>query len=255
MLAEHFRLHHFGEAENGVERRAQLVAHLREEARLGNVGGFGALARFVGNGFGLFQFADQRVFFRARFQRRQRGRIQAIGQHREIALRGHRHDGEDVVAQRALQREVERDRRGDRKRRGEGRDRQARGQHAGNRDHQQHDEQHEGARAFVGADRMNQNEHPGQTVEQIEHDEAEAPGARPNGGHRQLEELPAFGDDDGVNDQHRRSPGAGRDRAGPQARQEADGGDQQQDHQRGGQTVLRVLAQQLVVEGRAGAAG
>ena len=31
--------------------------------------------------------------------------------------------------------------------------------------------------------------------------------------------------------------------------------DQQQDHQRGGQPVLRVLAQQLVVEGGAGAAG
>ncbi len=72
--------------------------------------------------------------------------------------------------------------------------------------------------------------------------------------HRQLEELPAFGDHDGVDHQHRRGPGAGGHRAGPQARQEADGGDQQQDHQRGGQAVLRVLAQQLVVEGGAGAA-
>ena len=37
--AENFALHHLGEAEDGVERRAQLVAHLREEARLGDVGG------------------------------------------------------------------------------------------------------------------------------------------------------------------------------------------------------------------------
>ena len=40
--AENLALHHFGKAEDGVERRAQLVAHLREEARLGDVGGFGA---------------------------------------------------------------------------------------------------------------------------------------------------------------------------------------------------------------------
>ena len=49
VLAEDFRLHHFGEAEDGVERRAQFVAHLREEARLRDVGGFRALARLVGD--------------------------------------------------------------------------------------------------------------------------------------------------------------------------------------------------------------
>src|SRR2546421_514850 len=35
---EHLALHHFGKPEDRVERRAQLVAHLREEARLGDVG-------------------------------------------------------------------------------------------------------------------------------------------------------------------------------------------------------------------------
>ena len=72
MRSENLVLHHFGEAENGVERRAQFVAHLREEARLGDVGGLGAVARFVGNGLGLFQFADQHVLFGARLQRLQR---------------------------------------------------------------------------------------------------------------------------------------------------------------------------------------
>ena len=72
MRAENFALHHFGEAENGVERRAQFMAHLREEARLGDIGGFGAVARFVGNRFGLFEFADQHVLLGARLQRRQR---------------------------------------------------------------------------------------------------------------------------------------------------------------------------------------
>ena len=40
--AEHFRLHDLGEADDGVERRAQLVAHIGEEARLRLVGFFGA---------------------------------------------------------------------------------------------------------------------------------------------------------------------------------------------------------------------
>ena len=40
-------------------------------------------------------------------------------------------------------------------------------------------------------------------------------------------------------------------RPAPEAGQEADGRDQQQDRERGGQPVLRELAQQFVVEGRA----
>ena len=38
MRAEQLGLHHFGEAEDGVERRAQFVAHRRQEARLGEIG-------------------------------------------------------------------------------------------------------------------------------------------------------------------------------------------------------------------------
>ena len=72
MRAEHLALHHFGEAENGVERRAQLVTYLREEARLGNVRRLGAVARLIRNRFRLFEFADQHVLFGARLQRRQR---------------------------------------------------------------------------------------------------------------------------------------------------------------------------------------
>ena len=152
MLAEHFRLHHFGEAENGVERRAQFVAHLREEARLGDIGGFGAAARFVGDRLGLFELADQRVLFGARHQRRQRGGVKPVGQQGEVALRGHRHGRRGCSrAGCPCRAKIERDRRGDRNRGGKHRHRQARGQHARHRDHQQHDEQHEGARAFIDA--------------------------------------------------------------------------------------------------------
>ena len=40
--AEHARLHDLGETDDGVERRAQLVAHIGEEFRLGLVGFLGA---------------------------------------------------------------------------------------------------------------------------------------------------------------------------------------------------------------------
>ena len=40
--AEHLGCHDLGEADDGVERRAQLVAHVGEEFRLGLVGVLGA---------------------------------------------------------------------------------------------------------------------------------------------------------------------------------------------------------------------
>src|SRR5262249_7873674 len=50
-------------------------------------------------------------------------------------------------------------------------------------------------------------------------------------------------------------PGASGDGADPEARQESDGADQQQDHQRRRQPVLREQPQQLGVEGRPRAGG
>ena len=45
--------HQVGEAEDGIQRGAQLVAHAGEEGALGAVGGFGSFARghqfFIGN--------------------------------------------------------------------------------------------------------------------------------------------------------------------------------------------------------------
>ena len=151
----------------------------------------------------------------------------------------------------ALEREIHRDHGGDRNGRGEHRDRQARGQHARHRDHEQHHEQHEGAGAFLDADRLDQVEHPGEPEEQIEHDEAQPPGLDVDLALRRRQELLALGDDDGVDHQHAGGPDAGGHRAGPQARQEADGRDQQQHHERGRQPVLREQAQELVVEDRA----
>ena len=66
MGAEQLRLHHFRKAENGVERRAQLVAHRGEEAGLREIGFLGAPARHVAVDLGLFEFGDQFVLFRSR---------------------------------------------------------------------------------------------------------------------------------------------------------------------------------------------
>ena len=55
-----------GKAENGVQRRAQLVAHIGEKRRLGGIGGLGleALAQRLVAGF--FEFARQILHFEAK---------------------------------------------------------------------------------------------------------------------------------------------------------------------------------------------
>ena len=123
--AENLALHHLGEAEDGIERRAQLVAHLCQEARLGDVGGFRAAARLVGDRLRLLELADQRVLFRARFQRRERRRVEPVGEQREVAFRGQRHHRQDVIVQCALEDEVKRDGDSDRQSERQHRDRQA----------------------------------------------------------------------------------------------------------------------------------
>ena len=99
MRAKNFALHHLGEAEDRVQRRSQLMAHLRQKARLGDVGGFGAVPRFVRDRLGLFEFADQRVLFGARFQRRQRRRMELMGEQGEIGFGGDRKQRERVIVE------------------------------------------------------------------------------------------------------------------------------------------------------------
>ena len=82
------------------------------------------MPRLVGDRLGLFEFADQRVLFGARFQRRQRRRMQAMGEQREIAFGGEREQRQHVIVEGAAQHEIERDRRRDRRGRRQRRDRQ-----------------------------------------------------------------------------------------------------------------------------------
>jgi hypothetical protein len=181
MATEDLALHHFGEAENGVQRCAQFMAHLREEARLGDIGGFGAVARFIGDGLGLFEFADQGVLLGAGFQCRERGRMQPLRQKREIAFGCDSQNGQHVVVEGAAQDEAQRDAERHWRGGGKGGNRQARGEHAGDRDHQQHQEHHQRIGDDVDAGRMHEDHRPRQAVEQVQKDKAQPPFMRAAG--------------------------------------------------------------------------
>ena len=216
---------------------------------------FRAPPRLVRDRLRLLELADQRVLLGAGLERRQRRRIEPVTQQRKVAFRRQRHDGKDVIVQRALAGEIQRDRNADRQRHGEDRDRQTRGQHARDRHHQEHDEQHEGARLLIAADRVDEDKGPRHAEEQIEQDEAQPPGAEIGGARRFFEKLPAGADDHEMDDQRAGGPHPGGERSGPQAGKKPDGDNQEQDHQRSRQAVLGELAQQFVVEDRPRAAG
>src|SRR5262249_33781345 len=99
---EYFSLHHLGKAKNGIEWRAQFVAHLGKKSRLGDVGSFCSPARFIGNRLRLLKFTNQRIFLRRRCQRRQRDEIKAMVKGGKISWGSKSNNREDVAAQRAL---------------------------------------------------------------------------------------------------------------------------------------------------------
>ncbi len=175
-------------------------------------------------------------------------------QQHEIAFGRERERGQDVIVERAAHRKAQRHRDRDRRGGGEGCDRQIGGQHARYCDHQQHQEHHQRFRDHVEHG-MDQDRHPAQAIEQVEHDEACPPGARRRGRGGLGQEAPAAADHRDVDAEHAGGPGRGRDRLHPQPEQHA-GGDHQQHHDIGGrQPRLRILAQHLGVEGRPGSAG
>ena len=108
--AEQLVLHHLGKAENGVERRAQLMAHLGEEPRLGDVGGFRMAARLVGFRLRLLEFADQRILLRARLQGGELGGVEPVGEQPEIAQRREREPRQHVAVHAARQQIIDGDR-------------------------------------------------------------------------------------------------------------------------------------------------
>ncbi len=122
--AEHARAHHVGEAHDSVQRRAQLVAHIGQEARLSGVKGLGLdLGRLQGGlahrlGGDVLHHADQPPIVRAQQAQRDvafrigggpkggaalsllEGRLQGLDQ--SGAVRGHRRRKQAVLQQHVL---------------------------------------------------------------------------------------------------------------------------------------------------------
>ena len=211
------------------------------------------MARLVGDRFRLFELADQRVLLGARFQRRERGGMQAVGEKGEIAFGGDREGRQQIIVELAADNEVERDRDRDRHGGGKGCDRQVRRQHARHCDHEQHQEHHQ--RAGEGAQRrVGQDRHPAESVEQVQQHEARAP--FPGRGQRRWlrEEADAGAHDRKVDADHADGPGGGRERLHPDAEQKARSDHEQHHDERCRHPGLRVLAQQFLVESRPGSA-
>ena len=93
MGAEQLGLHYLGEAEDGVERRAQLVAHRGEEARLGEVRFLGAVAGEVAVGLGALELGDELVLLGLQAEGLQRRHAEVAGEHHEIDQRAQRQHG------------------------------------------------------------------------------------------------------------------------------------------------------------------
>ena len=87
MRSEQLAFHDFRKAENGVERRAQFMAHRGEEAGFGEICLLGAAAGQIAVRLGLFEFGDQFVLFGLKRQRLERRSMQPPGNDHEIELR------------------------------------------------------------------------------------------------------------------------------------------------------------------------
>ena len=87
MRSEQFAFHDFGKAKNGVERRAQFMAHRGEEAGFGEICRLGAAAGQIAVCLGLFELGDQLVLFGLKRQRFERSPVQLPGNEHEIELR------------------------------------------------------------------------------------------------------------------------------------------------------------------------
>ena len=80
ILLDRFGAHRLGvddlrKAQNGVQRRAQFVAHIGEEFRLGAAGGFGAFARRIRSILGRLEFVDQSAAFLLQSKHALAGRV------------------------------------------------------------------------------------------------------------------------------------------------------------------------------------
>ena len=245
------RAHDLGEAENGVERGTQLVAHGGEEARLGEVGLLGARPRLVGDRFRLLELGDQRVLLGAELEHGDDGRVEPAHQPDEIDVHADRHGGHRPVERVVEQGEANDD--GDRHRQGAGIDD---GHHRGceqhaHRDDDQHRGEDEGVRRLALRVRADEGDgRPTDAVEELGGGDLGAPHRRLAVVARRPDELPAQADEDALGDEHRAEPDQKLARRRPEHGAHGDDDGEQRRGDGGGQLVPHEHQQQLVLEFR-----
>ena len=94
---EQLGLQHLGEADDRVERRAQLVAHRREELRFCDVGLLGVTPGLVRHLARFLELVDERVLLGLVHHRLELGAVELAGEEDEEDLGGDDDRGERVV--------------------------------------------------------------------------------------------------------------------------------------------------------------
>lgn len=229
---------------------AQLVAHRRQEARLGEIGFFRFPPGLVGIGVGRFQLRDQRVLFGAEGDGRDRADIETVGEEDEEQLRRRGHHGGGQAVHVGAAPEIGGD--ADHDRHDSGIDRH--GDRGGEHHRQRADDQQRRRDEDLGPGRIHlredqQHHRPTDAVEALRQREGPAPGPDRNLAHGLRQKAPAQNDDDHRGQQHRADPGRDPIDGHPEA---GGGGHGQRQNQRTDRAVHAVLGenpQQLVVEG------
>ena len=243
------RAHDLGKAEDGIERRAQLVAHGGEEAGLRLVRFLGARSRLVGNRLRLLELGDQSVLLRAEPDHGGDGGVRAAHQPDEIDIDADGHSRHGPIIGIIEEREADDDRGCHRQGAGiDDRHHWRREQHAHRDDDEKRgkDESMRRLAAAAGADKGDRR--PGKAVEELGGHHLGAPRKRASFLPRRPEELPAEADQEALGEEHRGEPEQQLRRRRPEHRTDRNDDGKQRCGDRRRQLVLGEEEKELVIE-------
>ena len=249
MRPEDLRAHDLGKAEDGVERRAELMAHGGEKAGLCLVRFLGARSRLVGDRLRLLELGDQRVLLGAEPDHGGDGGVGAAHQPDEIDVDADSHGGHGPIIGIIEEREADDDRRSHRQRSGiDDRHHRRREQHA-HRDDDEKRGKDEGVRRLAGAAGADKSDRrPGEAIEELGGHHLGAPRKRACFLPRRPEELPAEADQEALGEEHRGEPEQQLRRRRPEHRTDRDDDGEERRGDRRRQLVLGEEEEELIIE-------
>ncbi len=243
------RAHDLGEAENGVQRGAQLVAHGGEKARLGEVGFLGPEPRLLGDRFRLLELGDQRVLLGAELEHGDDGGVEAVGQPDEVDMHADRHRRHRPVERVVEQGEADDD--GDGHRQGAGIDdghHRRSEQHAHRDDDQQRGEDEGVGGLALGGGTDEGDPGPAHAIEELGGGDLGPPHRRGGVVARRIDELAAQGDQDALGHEHGAEPDQQIVGRRPEHGAHGDDDGEERGGDGGGQLVPHEHEQQFVLE-------